>query len=42
VDREAFERMRDAYYQVVGWDKKTGMPTEEKLRALGIEDLGGT
>ena len=39
VDREAFERMRDAYYQVVGWDRKTGMPTDEKLRELGIKDL---
>ena len=42
VDRAAFEQMRDAYYQVVGWDRDTGMPTDEKLKALGIEDLRRT
>ncbi len=39
VDREAFEKMLDEYYEVVGWDRETGVPTEEKLTKLGIEDL---
>lgn len=39
VDREAFEKMLDEYYEVVGWDRETGVPTDEKLTELGIEDL---
>jgi aldehyde:ferredoxin oxidoreductase len=27
----------DDYYQICGWDRKTGIPTEEKLRELGLE-----
>jgi aldehyde:ferredoxin oxidoreductase len=41
VEREAFERMLDEYYQVVGWDRDAGRPTDEKLKELGIEDLKG-
>lgn len=37
VDREAFNQMIEEYYEVVGWDRKTGIPTDEKLNALGIE-----
>lgn len=29
----------DPYYEVRGWDKKTGKPTPEKLRELGLEDV---
>jgi len=25
------------YYTLMGWDTKTGIPTPEKLRELGIE-----
>ena len=39
VDRDSFERMLDEYYQIVGWDRLTGAPTEEKLMELGIEKL---
>jgi len=39
VDRSAFEKMLDEYYQIVGWDKVTGIPTKEKLMELGIENL---
>jgi aldehyde:ferredoxin oxidoreductase len=28
-----------AFYRVRGWDSDTGMPTSEKLRDLGLEDL---
>ncbi len=28
-----------AFYRVRGWDSNTGMPTPEKLRELGLEDL---
>lgn len=36
MDREAFEKMLDEYYDVVGWEKSTGVPTEKKLKELGI------
>ena len=37
VDRDAFEKMIEDYYGVAGWDRATGIPTDEKLKALGIE-----
>lgn len=38
VERKAFEEMVEEYYVVAGWDRATGIPTEEKLKELGIED----
>jgi aldehyde:ferredoxin oxidoreductase len=37
VDRNAFEKMLDQYYEAVGWDVATGVPTEKRLKELGIE-----
>jgi aldehyde:ferredoxin oxidoreductase len=37
VDRNAFEKMLDQYYEAVGWDVATGVPTEQRLKELGIE-----
>lgn len=37
VDRESFEKMLDEYYDLVGWDNRTGIPKERKLSELGIE-----
>ncbi|MGB9661294.1 MAG: aldehyde ferredoxin oxidoreductase family protein [Moorellaceae bacterium] len=34
---ERLEVMLDAYYEAMGWDKRTGLPTPEKLRELGLE-----
>ncbi len=31
-----FEEMLKAYYEARGWDEKTGKPTPERLRALGL------
>jgi len=28
--------MLDDYYQIRGWDKRTGIPTTEKLKELGL------
>jgi len=39
VERESLEAMKDAYYQMRGWDMITGIPTPEKLHALGLDDL---
>jgi aldehyde:ferredoxin oxidoreductase len=32
------DKMLDDYYELRGWDKKTGLPTEERLNDLGLED----
>ncbi len=34
-----WEKMLDKYYQMMGWDRKTGMPLPETLKELGLEDL---
>jgi aldehyde:ferredoxin oxidoreductase len=34
-----WEKMVDKYYQMMGWDRKTGMPKPETLKELGLEDL---
>lgn len=36
---EDFERMLDEYYELRGWDRKTGIPKLEKIRELGVEEL---
>lgn len=36
VDRNAFEKALDLYYEMMGWDKKTGVPTPGKLVELGL------
>jgi len=39
IDRVTMERMKDAYYELRGWDKTTGIPTREKLRELDLEEV---
>ncbi|MFH1650994.1 MAG: aldehyde ferredoxin oxidoreductase C-terminal domain-containing protein [Chloroflexota bacterium] len=34
-----WETMLDRYYQLMGWDRKTGRPLPETLKALGLEDV---
>jgi aldehyde:ferredoxin oxidoreductase len=34
-----FEGMLDEYYEARKWDLKTGVPSKEKLKELGIEEL---
>jgi aldehyde:ferredoxin oxidoreductase len=31
--------MKEAYYQMRGWDTATGIPTPERLNALGLAYL---
>ena len=31
VDREKWDKMLDEYYDLVGWDRKTGVPTRANL-----------
>ncbi len=37
VDSETFAVMLDQYYDLMGWDSKTGNPTRAKLLELGLE-----
>ena len=37
--RKTFESMLDEYYELRGWDLKTGLLTEEKLLELGMKDV---
>jgi len=37
VPKPVLERMKDDYYQYRGWDRKTGNPTKEKLKNLGLD-----
>jgi len=39
LDKEKFSKMLDEYYEVVGWDKKTGIPKRETLESLGLKDV---
>jgi aldehyde:ferredoxin oxidoreductase len=39
VDRQAFERMKDEYYQLRGWDVVTGFPSCAKLEELELDDV---
>ena len=38
-DDEQLERMKDDYYQLMGWDVQTGLPTRETLDASGLSDV---
>ena len=37
LSKEQLEEMLDDYYDIRGWDKKTGNPTKRKLDELGLE-----
>ncbi len=39
VTPEGLEQMKKDYYQAMGWDVKTGIPTLATLRALYVEDV---
>ncbi len=36
LDRQEFEKAVPLYYEMMGWDRQTGVPTEGKLHELGI------
>ena len=36
LDRVKFEKLKDEYYTLRGWDIKTGNPTRKKLEKLGL------
>ncbi|MFC1840309.1 aldehyde ferredoxin oxidoreductase N-terminal domain-containing protein [Thermodesulfobacteriota bacterium] len=39
LDKEDFERLKDEYYSLRGWDVETGFQTFEKLKELDMEDI---
>jgi len=39
VDRSEFEKMKDEYYQLRGWDVATGLQTRETLEKAGLSDV---
>ena len=39
VDPDKFEKAKDEYYALRGWDINTGIPTKETLVALGLQDV---
>jgi aldehyde:ferredoxin oxidoreductase len=39
VDREAFEKMKDEYYQLRRWDVATGLQTRAQMEEVGLKDV---
>lgn len=39
LDRDLFEKMREEFYQLRGWDPETGYPRPEKFQELGLSEL---
>jgi len=39
VDKTQFEAMKREYYQLRRWDPGTGLPTESRLKELGLGDI---
>jgi aldehyde:ferredoxin oxidoreductase len=39
LDCSKFKAMLQEYYQLRGWEEKTGLPSKKTLAALGMEDL---
>lgn len=39
LDKDDFEKLKDEYYVLRGWDVKTGLQTYAKLKELDLEDI---
>jgi len=39
LDRQQFKPVMDEFYALKGWDTKTGWPTQERLRTLGLAEV---
>ena len=37
LDKKKVDHMLDAYYAERGWDRKAGIPTQKKIKELGLE-----
>ncbi|MFC1912404.1 aldehyde ferredoxin oxidoreductase family protein [Chloroflexota bacterium] len=38
-DPKKWDEMLDEYYDLVGWDRETGIPTRKKLEELGLKEV---
>ncbi|GAJ07488.1 unnamed protein product [marine sediment metagenome] len=39
IDESKYSEMLDEFYELSGWDKKTGMQTRTGLEKLGLGDI---
>jgi aldehyde:ferredoxin oxidoreductase len=39
ITRQMLDDLLDQHYEFRGWDKKTGIPTRERLVQIGLEDI---
>ena len=39
MDKSAFEKMKDEYYRLCGWDVESGFQTISKLKELDLRDV---
>jgi aldehyde:ferredoxin oxidoreductase len=39
LERKDFEKMKDEFYTLRGWDVSSGIPTKEKLKELDLDDI---
>ena len=39
LSRQTIDGLLDEYYALRGWDQKTGLPFENKLKELGLIDI---
>ena len=39
LDRDKFEMILDDYYSARGWNKSNGLPTYEKLKSIGLDEI---
>ncbi len=37
---QAVARILDEYYELRGWEKSLGLPTEQRFIELGLQDIG--
>jgi len=42
IDRARFEKMKDEYYMLRGWDTETSWPTRETYERLGLKDVANS
>ncbi|MFC1895759.1 aldehyde ferredoxin oxidoreductase C-terminal domain-containing protein, partial [Thermodesulfobacteriota bacterium] len=42
VERDEFEKMKDEFYRIRGWDVATGFQTRAKLQELELDDIAHT
>ncbi|MBN1191286.1 MAG: hypothetical protein JXA46_16140 [Dehalococcoidales bacterium] len=41
IERDAFERLKNEYYSLRGWDVESGYQTRGKMEELGLADIAG-